>query len=474
MRTIMKAKKAATTLISAEPVKSFFVHMLTRDIDLPDAILDLLDNCVDGIQRIEAKRKVDKKRPYEKYWAKITLLKHEFKIEDNCGGIPWNLRDYAFRMGPAKEGTDKSLRMIGTYGIGMKRAIFKLGRDCTIETHSKDRSYQIRLSPEWMSNDKWNLKAVDIPARPLGTTIRISELLSTVGREFDSEVFRNKFRNAVATHYAYIIEKGFKVFLNGDEIQAKRIDLLFSKDSEISKHPIRPFIYEAKHEDVDIFLAVGFTRGIPSKEEADSSLEEYKEGYSSSDAGWTVICNDRTVLYADKTALTGWGVSGVPQFHMQFIAISGIVIFSSTDPRQLPMTTTKRGLDAQSDLYLHVKDKMIEGMKIFTNYTNVWKGRELVKESRQSFAETGTANVNQLLQETTKLAMSPTRGSIKGKQYKPELPRPDTPKKDERIIFTRPTKEVRAVSRYLFGNPNKSASEVAEKCFSLVLEEALR
>jgi hypothetical protein len=35
-------------LISAEPTKSFFVDMLTRDIALEQAILDLVDNSVDG------------------------------------------------------------------------------------------------------------------------------------------------------------------------------------------------------------------------------------------------------------------------------------------------------------------------------------------------------------------------------------------------------------------------------------------
>ena len=31
----------------ASPTKRFFVSMLTRDINLADAILDLLDNCLD-------------------------------------------------------------------------------------------------------------------------------------------------------------------------------------------------------------------------------------------------------------------------------------------------------------------------------------------------------------------------------------------------------------------------------------------
>ena len=41
--------------VSTSPVKSFFVKMLTRDISLTDALLDLLDNCVDGILRVKGK-----------------------------------------------------------------------------------------------------------------------------------------------------------------------------------------------------------------------------------------------------------------------------------------------------------------------------------------------------------------------------------------------------------------------------------
>ena len=46
--------------VDATPVKSFFVEMLTRDIELVDAILDLLDNCVDGILREKKTRSGEK------------------------------------------------------------------------------------------------------------------------------------------------------------------------------------------------------------------------------------------------------------------------------------------------------------------------------------------------------------------------------------------------------------------------------
>ena len=83
------------------PTKEFFVEMLTRDIELNDAILDLLDNCLDGVVRSCASK--DKLRTadfYASYCANITISPTEFSITDNCGGIPRDTAEnYAFRMG---------------------------------------------------------------------------------------------------------------------------------------------------------------------------------------------------------------------------------------------------------------------------------------------------------------------------------------------------------------------------------------
>ena len=46
-KTTLKRNVSADTA-AAIPTKQFFVSMLTRDISLADAILDLIDNCLDG------------------------------------------------------------------------------------------------------------------------------------------------------------------------------------------------------------------------------------------------------------------------------------------------------------------------------------------------------------------------------------------------------------------------------------------
>ena len=35
-------------IIQGNPTKGFFIEMITRDISIKDAILDLLDNSIDG------------------------------------------------------------------------------------------------------------------------------------------------------------------------------------------------------------------------------------------------------------------------------------------------------------------------------------------------------------------------------------------------------------------------------------------
>lgn len=41
-------------LVLAIPTKDFFISMLIRDIELLDAVADLVDNCVDGARRTQA------------------------------------------------------------------------------------------------------------------------------------------------------------------------------------------------------------------------------------------------------------------------------------------------------------------------------------------------------------------------------------------------------------------------------------
>src|SRR5574341_1655919 len=212
----MSAKTRTYNPVDASPVKSFFVTMLTRDIELSDAILDLLDNCVDGIHR--SKKKGQDHKPFGGFKASINFDATYFKIEDNCGGIPWGLHDYAFRMGKAS-GKEEKLGTVGVYGIGMKRAIFKIGNDCKITSQNASDSYEVEISSRWIADEKeWNLPVK--AAQKLGhdgTAVYIKKLNSGIADQFSDSAFEADLIKKIQTHYSIIILKGFEVKVNGTQ-----------------------------------------------------------------------------------------------------------------------------------------------------------------------------------------------------------------------------------------------------------------
>jgi hypothetical protein len=460
-----------TGQILLTPTKRLFVEMLTRDIELDDAILDLLDNCVDGSMRGRRGRHSTDQH-YDGFQASLDFSGDEFKISDNCGGIPDNLKQSAFRLGRpfgAEAGGD--LPTVGVYGIGMKRAIFKLGRECVVETRTKTSGFRVTIRPEWFSaEDDWALPVTELsgdPKRP-GTTITIKRLLPPVAHEFRSPTgFVDSFRAKVSQYYSVLIEKGFKVSVNDKNVSPVPITFRTSDFAKISEAEggIAPYLFEGKIDGVDVELAVGFYS--PFSDDPDEQATQFR----SDEAGWTVICNDRVVLYKDKTLLTGWG-EGAPIYHPQFRQIAGIVVFRSGNPELLPMKTTKRGIEGNSLVYLRVRQKMRDGLKKFTSFTNKLKTLS-VGEREKLFETTSTVDLKTL---RTRKAAIPARiwvrdRKINGRTY--DLPLPRLLDSDSRVIrFSRPADQVRRVSKFLFDDSETSPSDVGAGAFDRVLKEA--
>lgn len=460
--------------VDASPVKSFFVSMMTRDIKLEEAILDLLDNCVDGILRSGSR---NGKQPYKGFKAEIEFNADSFSISDNCGGIPKKLHPFVFRMGRPPERPDDAPGSVGVYGIGMKRAIFKLGKHCAVSTINAGYQYDVEITPEWIGDEsQWKIPVHSSPAngRKAGTSIRVWDLNPGIATTFENneggKSFHNDLEHMVATHYAYIIDKGFQVSINGDTVKPQTTKIVYDNRSNAGPHAIKPFVFRSNTDGVEIFLAVGFTRPIPSAAELLDEQEAARR--SSADAGWTIICNDRAVLHCDRSELTGWGEARVPRYHTQFISISGIVEFKSEDPSKLPTTTTKRGIDASSSLYLQVKNKMREGMRVFTDYTNKWKSQ--ADESRKHIQRGARLSLEELKEGTEGLTFSNTRTLPLGEQHKPNLPLP--PKLEptrRRISFNKEVAKIRTVAEYL-DDPDMLPSDVGEACFDLIHSKSNR
>lgn len=465
-----KARTEKPSAVPSYPVKTFFVSMLTRDIELSDAILDLLDNCVDGAIRSRTKKQ-EQEDSLDGYWAKIKFDVNKFTIEDNCGGIPWELAmNYAFLLG-RPEGINASQGMIGVVGIGMKRAIFKIGRECHVQSNHKEDSFLVTIPKKWFDDDKtWEPFEVrhEAPGTSYGTTIEITRIRNEVKEHLDSgSSFRTLFHSMVSEAYSYLIEKGFKVTINDIEVKPKYLKL-YVENPESRKEKgelIRPYLYKGKVGPVEVFMAVGYRSPIMTEDEARDA------SFAAKDAGWTIICNDRVVLSNDRTIKTGWGIGDVPHFHNQFSCIAGIVEFSSTDMSKLPVTTTKRGIDVGTDLYQQIRQRMQEGVRLFTRNTNNWKSFE--KDLKERFKKTDMMDLRALKKYVKGLPMAPLRGNGAGSQYKPSLPVKKKETTTQRITFVREKRDIGIVGRYI-SDQSLSANEVGEACFDKLLREAKR
>jgi len=457
----------------ALPSKRFFVNMLVRDIDLKDAILDLLDNCVDGILR-SASPDLGAPRPYAGYRASIVICGDGFRITDNCGGIPYDTAvNKAFAVGNPDpiQGAD-AVATVGMYGIGMKRAIFKFGESARVRSFS-DVPFEVVIDRGWLNRDGWDPLPMEIlPPEQFdghGTSVEVRDLYLNVKSEFEREGFVQDMVDAIARQYSIIINKGFSVSVSADfetddsgnapEVRPERFRLLATQDGADGPK-LAPYIYRGEIDGVEIEVYAGLYRELPDEEEQDQAQET---SGSADDAGWTVACNDRVVIWKDRGRLTGWGEYGVPNFHGQFIAITGIVLMRSANPGLLPLTTTKRGVDAGSDIYSKAKDLMREATKGLASFTNKWK--KFPESLEQLYLGAEYRELDSLQADAPPLR--PVHGMPSVARSVPNLPVPASIRTDDRISFAAPKEKVAFLADIYFQDRTVKASKVGEHAFNL-------
>jgi len=480
--------KPSTDTATAVPTKQFFVSMLTRDIKLEDAILDLIDNCLDGALR---QGNGDKPK-YDKYWVKITLSKDHFSIEDNCGGIPREVaKNYAFKMGrEPNDNRDSDTETIGMYGVGMKRAIFKMGRNAIVKTrHDKNGTqdtYEVPITAAWLDATNWDPLPINEPSaakeklKEPGTTIYVSDLNEGVARHFANPAFVNEVTTAISQHFTMFLQWGFKIEINGELVKPVHVEVLVSPREDGPA----PYVFRKTAGDVTVSISVGLNTSRRSESDDSDDDADFAGQRASATAGWTVLCNDRAVIVGDKSRLTGWGdLPLVPLYHPQFAVITGIIEFRAKDAKKLPVTTTKRALDASSELWLESLVKMKEGMRVWISYTNDWKNHP--RADQQSYWNDAQPLPLSKAIEKVALRTSAKKTSTSDEagevseiiEFNPKknnvLPKPEVKKpSSKRIVFSRPVEEVRAVSKMLFDDPDMNAGAVGDECFKIQLDLA--
>jgi len=443
------------TTVNAKPTKRFFISMITRDIELKPAIIDLLDNSIDGARSLIAEG-VDPKG----FLISINLDKEELRIRDNCGGIDLDIaRTYAFRFGRPDEA--KAIpHSVGQFGIGMKRALFKFGQAFSVESASRTDSFSLSVSvPEWEKSETWEFElddyteAEDRAVEDTYTTIIANKLFPSVSKTFDDKVFRNQLEAEVAMRHQFSLTEGVAIELNGKKLLPRVLALASSSE-------LQPF-----HSDEEIAVFGGTVRVRITAGVAESLPD---------DAGWYVFCNDRLIVGADQTSLTAWGVRSparVPKYHNQYARFRGFVRFDADDAGLLPWNTTKTSLDQDSNLWIQTRSRMIKATSSAISFLNDLKEEiETLNKLRgaeaDDFEGPEVGHLRGVIEDAGQVPFSATTAAQSFEAPEGVI---ETPDDTVSIQFRRPVSEVDVLKGY-FGT--ESARKAGEAAFALALEFA--
>ncbi len=341
-----------SNIIEGNPTKKFFIDMITRDISIEDAIIDLLDNSIDGANRINP-------NDYSGLNIMLTVSPNCFEIKDNCGGFSIDTaKKYAFRFG-RPEDAPKGNGTVGRFGIGMKRSLFKIGKSFIVESKHKQDSFRVDVDvDEWSKKvrkitnedgssdiiDDWSFTYIELPKKDSvdGTSINITNLNPEVSNLFGDESFLTTLADNIQKLLNFSLQKGLTISLNGRPLTSRRIELLLSNNTI-------PYHIEGEINNVKYKLVAGL-----------GGVGEPKL------SGWYIYCNNRLVLEADTSSITGWGIQPIPKWHINYVMFRGILFLDSNETLNLPLTTTKKGIDATSEVYKALLPLMKNGMlKVF-------------------------------------------------------------------------------------------------------------
>lgn len=439
--------------IAGIPSKELFIDMLVKDLSLKDAIGDLVDNSVDAANKMANQFNLN----LNKFSVHISFDKNHFSISDNAGGIEEEVaRKYAFKLGKPKNYTPGK-HTIGQFGIGMKRAFFKLGEHIVVESVALNSDFNLTISvKEWRERPDekdWDFNFEEVPnlkahaLKNTKTKIVVSQLKHDAKNQFEEPQFLTDLQNEIALEHQLAINKGLKIYINSEKpLQAPKITLISDKD-------FKPCYWNHS-----------FPNGLKVEIIAGISEDKGEEG------GWYIFCNERLILGPDTTEITGWkggkskgGKEGkeMPKYHDQYFRFRGYVFFNSEDSSKLPWTTSKTGIDKDSPEYSFTKTQMILMAKQVKPLMD-----ELKKERERDNPESERL-LNLKVEQATITSVKEVEVVLQHRNslpevylYPPNLFNP-APKKNlnTSISFNKPTKEVkRAIEYFGVNNPHDAGS----------------
>jgi hypothetical protein len=424
---------------AADVRKQFFIDMFTRDISLEDCVLDLIDNSLDSYllkHKVPISSLIFGPDPPHVNKGKISVMctDRHVKVTDTCGGISrTEAVNGAFCFGHEP---DDNLGKLGAYGVGMKRALFKIGNKFHIVSKTTTEGFEVSLAlDKWAEDPDWRIPISFIEGSKsedsAGTAITVTDLREEVVlRIKQGDVVSNIIEDAAST-YPYFLEQCVTLEVGNNHVKPTPLRLGGSDGIKAASESF-------EQNGVRVKMAATIAPDVPGQRTTEQ-------------AGWNIFCNGRAVVSADKTKLTGWG-SDLPAFHNKYTSFVGLASFESDNPLDLPWTTTKRQIDRESGVFIRARNVMVAMSKPIISMLN----------KRYPSEPTEASDIRTVVQQVREVSFRDIASKgTSGFSY-------TVPKKKarttERVAFDASIASLEKVRRHL-RRANLSASEIGKLTF---------
>ena len=428
----------------ASPEKRLFISLLTRDIPLVAAFLDLIDNSINAALEPFATR-LETADGYVEIFEdidfkpntniKLTISTGEIEIVDTAPGISAeSARLHVFKFGRSQNEENESDRL-SVYGLGLKRAFFKLGKRVIIKSEHVDGGFELDLDVEKWSIDKstpWKFDLISrdpVESDKCGTWIKVLDLYPETTKRISDGVFEGQLKENIGRTYAYFLAKFVHIYVNGEQIFPTNLQVGSNNATD-------------RFEVNEVFCTITAGLGTPEAGK-----------YRDKGSGWFVFCNGRTVISADKSTLTGWN-DGLPIFQPKHRPFLGTVFFVSTHADSLPWDTTKSGINEDSEIWQKAKRLMVTVGRHITAFLDGRYTDEGTEIAQKELAEVAEKRVDAMAasvaqQKAFKLPQQPKRTTV-------------------RIQYDAKINDVRRITEYL-SRSEMSGSDVGRHTFHFFL-----
>ena len=372
-----------------KPTKKYLVDGITKDITIEDSIFDLIDNSIDAFPE---NKNGSLPEDYNNYKIELTLNSDIFSITDHGTGMnSQTLQNNALRFGSHPKHHDTS---IGHFGIGLNRALFKLGKIATIKTCTVKENIQLTFdSNKFLGDDNyWDLPLTINKTNnkdQTGTSISIENLNKEVAEKFSSSEWLKSFIISISQRYALFLVKNLVISIN-----KKNITTIPVKISDASG--FKKLENSFKHNSIDINIQLGQHLDFLFPYE---QTEDKKNSITRKECGWFVYCNGRAIKLFDWSTDTGWFTKP----HSEHTGFIGLVEFIG-HPSKLPWNTSKSNIDLNNETYK-------KALLIMKDFSEKWRTHTGKVKRGQLFYPSSEipVNTNNPTQEETIDAQHPTQ-----------------------------------------------------------------